>query len=312
MGWVRNNTPENAVFTHWWDYGYWVQTMGNRPTVLDGGNAIGYWDHLMGRSLTAQNETEALEFYYAHNVSYLLIDSTDIGKYTAFSSIGSDENYDRYSYMSTFYYDPKSTQEKRNETLYVMSGGGVGFDEEIIYKDKIFTSGSGGIGGFILPIERIGNTISGKLNQPLAIVVYNGQQMQVPIKCVYLDGKIEFKGEGIDGCLYIVPQVTDSGVQKIGAGIWLSPRLMRSEFTKLYFFNEAENFELVHSENYPVVDDLNARYNLGLPAFSVVQGQLLGPIRIWKVNYPSDIAFVPSHLNTDYPKDKPGLWQIKR
>ena len=312
MGWIRDNTSKDAVFAHWWDYGYWVQTMGNRPTVLDGGNAVVYWDHLMGRSLTAQNETEALEFYKMHNVSYLLIDSTDIEKYTAFSSIGSDENYDRYSYMSTFYYDAKSTQEKRNETLYALNGGGVGFDEDIVYKDKIFALGSGGIAGFILPIERIGSTVTGKLNQPYAIVVFNGQQMQVPIKCVYLDGKINFAGEGIDGCLYIVPQVTDSGVQKIGAGIWLSPRLMRSEFTKLYFFDEGKNFELAHSENYPVVDDLNSRYNLGLPGLSVVQGQLLGPIKIWKVSYPADIAVRPEYLELDYPKDRPGLWEIKR
>ena len=27
MGWVRENTPQDAVFGHWWDYGYWVQTL---------------------------------------------------------------------------------------------------------------------------------------------------------------------------------------------------------------------------------------------------------------------------------------------
>jgi asparagine N-glycosylation enzyme membrane subunit Stt3 len=28
MAWVRNNTAENSVFSHWWDYGYWVQSLG--------------------------------------------------------------------------------------------------------------------------------------------------------------------------------------------------------------------------------------------------------------------------------------------
>ena len=28
MNWVKENTPENSVFAHWWDYGYWVQTIG--------------------------------------------------------------------------------------------------------------------------------------------------------------------------------------------------------------------------------------------------------------------------------------------
>src|SRR3990172_10160255 len=108
MTWVRENTERNTVFGHWWDYGYWVQSIGERATVLDGGNAISYWNHMMGRyALTGTNETEALEFLYAHNTTHFLIDSTDIGKYPAFSSIGSDENYDRRSWISPFLKDPK-------------------------------------------------------------------------------------------------------------------------------------------------------------------------------------------------------------
>ena len=95
MDWVRQNTSEDSVFAHWWDYGYWVQSIGNRATVLDGGNAITFWNYYMGRLvLTGDNQDDALEFLYNHNANYLLIDSTDIGKYGAFSSIGSDENYD--------------------------------------------------------------------------------------------------------------------------------------------------------------------------------------------------------------------------
>ena len=36
MSWVRANTPESAVFAHWWDYGYWLQSIGERATILDG------------------------------------------------------------------------------------------------------------------------------------------------------------------------------------------------------------------------------------------------------------------------------------
>jgi len=99
MEWVRDNTPTDAVFSHWWDYGYWVQSIGKRATVLDGGNAIVYWNYLMGRLvLTGDNQDDALEYLYNHNATHLLIDSTDIGKYTAFSSIGSDKDFDRYSF----------------------------------------------------------------------------------------------------------------------------------------------------------------------------------------------------------------------
>ena len=59
---ARKHAP-NAVFGHWRDYGYWVQTLGERATVLDGGNAKSYWNHLMGRyALTGTSNKEALEF----------------------------------------------------------------------------------------------------------------------------------------------------------------------------------------------------------------------------------------------------------
>ena len=45
MEWVRDNTAEDAVFSHWWDYGYWVETLGERRTTNDGG-------HFQGCSLT--------------------------------------------------------------------------------------------------------------------------------------------------------------------------------------------------------------------------------------------------------------------
>ena len=100
MEWVRNETPENAVFGHWWDYGYWVQSIGNRATVVDGGNAITYWNYLMGRYvLTGDNQHDALEVLYNHDTTHFLIDSTDIGKYGAYSQIGSDENFDRLSWF---------------------------------------------------------------------------------------------------------------------------------------------------------------------------------------------------------------------
>lgn len=65
--WAKYNTEENAIFSFWWDYGYYVQTIANRTTWLDGGNAFVYWNHLMGRYGLCGNETEALELIYVHS-----------------------------------------------------------------------------------------------------------------------------------------------------------------------------------------------------------------------------------------------------
>jgi dolichyl-diphosphooligosaccharide--protein glycosyltransferase len=35
LEWIKLNTPENAVIASWWDYGYWIQTMGERTTLID-------------------------------------------------------------------------------------------------------------------------------------------------------------------------------------------------------------------------------------------------------------------------------------
>jgi dolichyl-diphosphooligosaccharide--protein glycosyltransferase len=35
MEWVSENTEEDAVIVSWWDYGYWITTLGQRTTVND-------------------------------------------------------------------------------------------------------------------------------------------------------------------------------------------------------------------------------------------------------------------------------------
>jgi len=35
LEWIKMHTPENAVFASWWDYGYWIQTMGDRASLAD-------------------------------------------------------------------------------------------------------------------------------------------------------------------------------------------------------------------------------------------------------------------------------------
>ena len=35
LEWIKNNTPKDAVVASWWDYGYWISTMGERATLAD-------------------------------------------------------------------------------------------------------------------------------------------------------------------------------------------------------------------------------------------------------------------------------------
>jgi len=37
LEWIKNNTPEDSVIASWWDYGYWISTLGERTTLVDNG-----------------------------------------------------------------------------------------------------------------------------------------------------------------------------------------------------------------------------------------------------------------------------------
>jgi len=186
MSWVRDNTQPSNIFIHWWDYGYWVQYLGERPSVTDGGHATGYFgDHLNGRYvLTTEQPETALSFMKTWNVSYLLIDPTDIGKYPAYSKIGSDETgEDRYSWIPIMLLDERQTQETNNQTIYVYSGG-TALDEDIIYKEnekEIFLPEKKAIlGAIILETIKSKNTVS--LKQPKGVFFYNEKQTRIPLR----------------------------------------------------------------------------------------------------------------------------------
>ncbi|MBM3233811.1 hypothetical protein FJZ19_01825 [Candidatus Pacearchaeota archaeon] len=301
MEWVRNNTPKDAVFSHWWDYGYWVQTMGERATVLDGGNAIAYWDHLMGRHvLTGKTEREALEFMYTHNSTYFLIDSTEIGKYGAYSSIGSDENYDRYSWIGTFTIDETQTQETKNETIYLYRGG-VATDADIIWNDNstkiIMPAQKAGIGGILLPIANINGSVA--VHQPTALFVYNNRYIKIPMRYVFYNNKSYDFQTGLPSGIFIMPQVTNTGISNIGAGLYLSEKNLNALWVRLYLLGEGEYFHLVHNEPDLRIQNLREQ-GIGIGDFALYNNDILGPIKIWNISFPQDMQANPDYLSYTY------------
>jgi len=305
MEWTRDNTPQDAVFSHWWDYGYWVQSIGRRATMVDGGNAIVYWNYLVGRHvLTGDNQGDALELLYNHNVSYFLIDSTDIGKYTAFSSIGSDENFDRYSFMSPFLLDESQTQETGNQTSFIYPGG-LGLDEDLIIerdgKEVLLPANSAGVGAIVTPVNS-----NGGFDQPRMIVVYQGQQHNVNLRYLHIRGQIIDFGSGIEAAAYIFPRLDVSGGQirlnEQGAVLYLSPRLMKGMLAQVYILDDAlgnfPNFKIAHTESSLIIDDLRNQ-GMELPEIVYYQG-IQGPIKIWEIEYTGNEKIKQEYLDKDY------------
>ncbi|MBU2612324.1 MAG: hypothetical protein KKB62_01225, partial [Nanoarchaeota archaeon] len=209
MDWVSKNTPEGSIFTHWWDYGYWVQTLGGRPTVSDGGHYIGWWDHTVARYLLTTSKPEtALSLMKTHNVSYLLIDSTDVGKYSAFSSIGSDESgKDRFSWIPIMPIDPSQTQQANNRTINIYTGGQA-IDGDIVYEDdegnQIFLPAQrAGLAAIVLEYSMQSGSIS--FLQPMGIFIYNNKRYDLPLKHIYYEGKILDFESGVNSLVRVVP-----------------------------------------------------------------------------------------------------------
>ncbi|MCK4996966.1 hypothetical protein KAS08_01560 [Candidatus Pacearchaeota archaeon] len=281
MEFVRENTSEGSVFLHWWDYGYWVQTGGNRPTVTDGGHFNGYWDHLIGRYvLTTPYPETAKSFMKAHNVSYLLIDPTDIGKYSAYSSIGDDnDSSDRASYFPTLTSNPSEIRETANGTIRIYQGGAM-LDEDLIYnmdgKNIFLPKGKAGMGAITIETTKInvGNQTFNVAEQPIGIYVYNNQQYRLPIRYLYQNGNLRDFGTGINATVYVYPNVVNQQFDQDGAAMYLSEKVKDSLVAKLYLMNDPDNqyeeLELVHSE---------AAYPFGFN-----YGGYRGAIKIYQVN----------------------------
>ncbi len=303
MSWVRENTPMNSVFGHWWDYGYWIQSIGERATVLDGGNNFPYWNHLMGRyGLTSPSERGALEFLYPHNVTHFLIDSTDIGKYGAFSAIGSDVNYDRRSWIPTMVRDNSQTVERKNTTLQIYPGGST-LDQDITYNldgTEIFLPGNkAGIGAIILEIDK-----NGSIQNINGVFVYQGKQYVLPIR-YYYDTKLIDTGKGVDAGIFLMPRlVTSSGgasIESRGALLYLSPRVVHSQLARAYLYGEeTAHFKLAHIESDFLIKDIQ-RQGIANGEF-IFFNDFRGPIKIWGIKYPSNLEFKKEYLDTAYPE----------
>ena len=56
MDWIKNNTPKDAVIASWWDYGYWITTLGERKTLADNATLIDWQIKLIAKMLLSSPE----------------------------------------------------------------------------------------------------------------------------------------------------------------------------------------------------------------------------------------------------------------
>ncbi len=295
MDWVRENTPEDAVFAHWWDYGYYVQTGGQRATLSDGGNANPTINYLTGRYLlTGENDFDALYLLGSRNATNVLVVVDEIGKYSAFSAIGSDADYDRYSWINVFSLNTDQSTQTENLTTFVFTGGSV-LDDEISYNDMYFPAYSAGVLGFLVPVHLNENSQIESYEDATAIIVYNGQYYSLPLQCVFIDGQEHIfyedgEKEGLPGCFQVIPSYSGNEYNPVGAGLYLSHDVWHTWFAHHYLFGQdSEYFTTIYNDEN------------SLP-LALYQGRIIGPLKIWEVNYPEELDIPEEFYITELPE----------
>ncbi|TQS35226.1 hypothetical protein Golomagni_04361 [Golovinomyces magnicellulatus] len=70
--WLRQNTPENAKIMSWWDYGYQIGGMADRPTLVDNNTWNNTHIATVGKAMSSREEI-SYPIMRQHEVDYVLV-----------------------------------------------------------------------------------------------------------------------------------------------------------------------------------------------------------------------------------------------
>ncbi|KDR80909.1 hypothetical protein GALMADRAFT_241421 [Galerina marginata CBS 339.88] len=170
--WLRQNTPEDAVVMSWWDYGYQIAGMADRPTLVDNNTWNNTHIATVGKAMSSSEEV-AYPILRKHDVDYVLVifggligySGDDINKFLWMVRIAQgvwpdeiqEPNY--FTPQGEYRIDDRASQTMKDSLMYKMSyyrfnelfGGNPGTDRvrqqqvpkvgpTLDYLDEAFTS----------------------------------------------------------------------------------------------------------------------------------------------------------------------------
>ncbi|KAI7882654.1 STT3 subunit of Oligosaccharyl transferase [Lichtheimia hyalospora FSU 10163] len=132
--WLRRNTKEDAKIMSWWDYGYQIAGMADRPTLVDNNTWNNTHIATVGRAMSS-GEEDAYEIMQKHDVDYVLVifggllgySGDDINKYLWMIRIAEgvwpdkikEANY--FTPSGDYRVDDQASPAMRNSLMYKMS-----------------------------------------------------------------------------------------------------------------------------------------------------------------------------------------------
>ncbi|PGH09615.1 hypothetical protein AJ79_05671 [Helicocarpus griseus UAMH5409] len=132
--WLRQNTPENAKIMSWWDYGYQIGGMADRPTLVDNNTWNNTHIATVGKAMSSREEV-SYPILRQHDVDYVLVvfggllgySGDDINKFLWMVRIAEgiwpDEVKERdfFTARGEYRVDDEATPTMRNSLMYKMS-----------------------------------------------------------------------------------------------------------------------------------------------------------------------------------------------
>ncbi|CAK7198617.1 oligosaccharyl transferase stt3 subunit [Sporothrix eucalyptigena] len=132
--WLRQNTPKDAKVMSWWDYGYQIGGMADRPTLVDNNTWNNTHIATVGKAMSSREEV-SYPIMKAHEVDYVLVvfggllgySGDDINKFLWMVRIAEgiwpDEVKEREFFTARGEYrvDEEATDTMKNSLMYKMS-----------------------------------------------------------------------------------------------------------------------------------------------------------------------------------------------
>ncbi|OJD18617.1 hypothetical protein AJ78_01388 [Emergomyces pasteurianus Ep9510] len=132
--WLRQNTPENAKIMSWWDYGYQIGGMADRPTLVDNNTWNNTHIATVGKAMSSREEV-SYPILRQHDVDYVLVvfggllgySGDDLNKFLWMVRIAEgiwpDEVKERdfFTARGEYRVDDEATPTMRNSLMYKMS-----------------------------------------------------------------------------------------------------------------------------------------------------------------------------------------------
>lgn len=132
--WLRQNTPEDAKVMSWWDYGYQIAGMADRPTLVDNNTWNNTHIATVGRMMSTSEE-KSEPWLRKHDVDYVLVifggllgfSGDDINKYLWMIRISGgiwpDEikEADYFTPRGEYRIDDGASQTMKDSMMYKMS-----------------------------------------------------------------------------------------------------------------------------------------------------------------------------------------------